>query len=103
MPKILSNISIPVLFTDDMSIIVTDYSVIDFQTNIKEIFELFNKWFILNLLSLNSDKINFINFKMRNTHSSDMKVENDNRFVASTPYTNLLPVHRIPICCLYTL
>jgi len=42
----------PVLFTDDMSIIVTDYSPIDFQTNIKEVFEHFNKWFILNLLSL---------------------------------------------------
>jgi len=33
----------PVLFTDDMSIIVTDYSPIDFQTNIKEVFEHFNK------------------------------------------------------------
>jgi len=43
LPKILSNISIPVLFTDDLSIIVTGYSPTDFQTNIKEIFEHFNK------------------------------------------------------------
>jgi len=48
-PKILSNISIPVLFTDYMSVIITDSKPIDFQTNIKEVFEHLNKLFILNL------------------------------------------------------
>jgi hypothetical protein len=52
-----------------MSIIITDSNPIDFQTDIRELFEHSNKWTIVNLLTLNSDKTNFINFKMRNTHS----------------------------------
>ena len=55
-PKILSNISLPVLFTDDMSVIITDFSPIDFQTNIKEVFEHLNNRFSSNSLLLNSDK-----------------------------------------------
>ena len=58
--KILSNISIPFLFTDDMRVNITDPDSIEFQTNIKEVFGHLNTWFSLNLLSLNSDKILFI-------------------------------------------
>jgi hypothetical protein len=50
--KILSNISIPVLFADRTSVIITNYNPTDFQTNIKEVFEHLNTWFNLNLLSL---------------------------------------------------
>jgi len=89
--KVLSNISIPVLFADDKSI-VTISNPINFQTNINEVLEHLNKWFNLNLLLQNSDKTNFIHFKTRNTCSLDMKDEYNNRLIANTPYTSFLGI-----------
>jgi hypothetical protein len=89
--KILSNISIPVLFTDDKCIL-TISNPINFQTNIKEVLKHLNKWFNLNLLLQNSDKTNFIHFKTRNTCGLDMKDKYNNRLIANTPYTSFLGI-----------
>jgi len=76
LPKILSNISIHVLFADVTS--MPNSNPNKFQTNIKEVFESLRKWFNLNLLSLNFDKTNFVHFKTSKTHSLDRKVKYDN-------------------------
>jgi len=52
LPRILGNISIPVLFAVD----ITNSNPINFQTNNKEVFSHLNKWFSLNLLALKFDK-----------------------------------------------
>lgn len=52
LPKILFKNSIPIIFTDDTSVIITNANIVDFQSNIKEVFKHFNKCFSLNLLSL---------------------------------------------------
>jgi len=54
LPRILDNISIPVLFPDD----ITNSDPINFQTNIKDVSNHLNKWFNLNLLTLKFDKKN---------------------------------------------
>ena len=77
LPKILSNISIHVLFADVKSIPNSNPN--NFQTYIKEVLKNLHKWFSLNLLSLNFDATNFIHFKTRKIRSLDMKVEYDNR------------------------
>jgi len=46
--RILGNISIPVLFADDL----TNSNPINFQTSFKEVFDHLNKWFYLNLSAL---------------------------------------------------
>jgi hypothetical protein len=51
LPRILGNISIPVLFADD----VTNSDPFNFQTNFEEVFDHLNKWFSLNLLALKYD------------------------------------------------
>jgi hypothetical protein len=76
LPKLVSNISIHVLFADVTSI--PNSIPNNFQTSIKEVFENLHKWFSLNLLSLNFDKTNFVHFKMRKTCSLCMKNEYDN-------------------------
>jgi len=48
------------------SVVITNSSIVDFQSNITAVFELLNKWFNLNLLSLNFDKTNFIHLKRKN-------------------------------------
>jgi hypothetical protein len=65
LPGILRNISIPVLFVQDTSIIINSTIIIYVQTNIKEEFKHLNEWFILNVLLLNFDKTNFIHLKRR--------------------------------------
>ena len=70
-----------VLFADVTSIPNSNPN--NFETNIKEVFKHLHSWFSLNLLSLNSDKTNFIHFKMRKTCSLDTKVECDNRLILS--------------------
>jgi hypothetical protein len=86
LPRILGNISIPVLFADD----ITNSNRINFQTNNKEVFSHLNKWFSLNLLALKFNKKNFIYLKMSSTHSIDMKVEYDNRLIANISNTKFL-------------
>jgi hypothetical protein len=73
--QILINNSIPVRFPDDTSVIITNCNPTEFQKDNKDVFGHLNTWFTLNLLSLNSDKTNFIHFKTKNTHSLDIKVK----------------------------
>jgi hypothetical protein len=88
LPRILGNISILVLFADD----VTNSNPINFQTNIKKAFDHLNKWFSLNLLPLRFDKKNCVFFKMISTRSMDMKVEYNNRLIANMSYTKFLGI-----------
>ena len=53
MLKVLIQNALPLLFTDDTSVIVTDSNIIDFQLNMKVAFEQLNSWFNVNLLLLN--------------------------------------------------
>jgi hypothetical protein len=87
LPRILSNISIPVLFADD----ITNFNPINFQTNVKEVLKRLNKWLIVNVLALNFDNI-FIHSKTISTGSLDMRVEYDNRLIANTSYTKFLGI-----------
>ena len=84
------NNSIPVLFADDTSVIITNSTPTDFQKDIKDVFEHLNTWFTLSLLSLNFDKTKFIHFKTKNTRSLDIRVEYDNRFIANTYFTRFI-------------
>ena len=49
LPRTLNNISIPVLFADDTSVIITDKNSMNFQNKINIVFKL-NKWFTANQL-----------------------------------------------------
>ena len=66
LPKILIGNSTLIVFADDTSVVITNSSIVDFQSNITAVFEQLNKWFNLNLLSLNFDKTNFIQLKRKN-------------------------------------
>jgi len=62
LPKTESNISKPVLFPGDTSIIVTNRSHTDFTIGSNTLFENINDWFGVNLLSLNFHKIYCLQF-----------------------------------------
>jgi len=58
LPKVLIQNALPILFADDTSVIVIDSNVVDFQLNMKIVFEQLNDWFNVNLLLLNFEKKN---------------------------------------------
>ena len=64
LPKVLIQNALPILFADNTSIIVTDSHIIDFQLNMRVVFEQLNNW--LNLLLLNFEKKGLIHFKTKN-------------------------------------
>jgi hypothetical protein len=56
LPKNVNDNTIPILFADDTSILVTDCNLKDFQNNMVNAFNCINKWFKINLLSINVNK-----------------------------------------------
>jgi hypothetical protein len=55
-PNFVKDISKPILFADDTSIIVTSSNPTNFMHDIMTVFKYLNKWFRANGLTLNSGK-----------------------------------------------
>jgi hypothetical protein len=56
LPKTINDKTVPILFTNDPSIIVKSPNSKDFQTNMVIAFNFVNKYLKVNLLSINGDK-----------------------------------------------
>jgi hypothetical protein len=66
LPKIISEISKPILFADDTSIIISDKDPINFKIKINKVSDMTNEWFATNLLSINYEKTCFFySFKLK--------------------------------------
>jgi len=63
--EILIQSALPILFADDTSVIVTDSNIVDFQLNMKVLYEQLNDWFNVNLLLLNFEKKKQISFILK--------------------------------------
>ena len=57
--------SIPILFADDTSFIVTNHDDSELRHKVNEVFNKVNKWFHSNLLMLNYDKTYFLQFQTK--------------------------------------
>ena len=79
LPKTESNISKPVLFPDDTSIIVTKRSHTQFANDSNRLFENINDWFGINLLSLNFHKIYYLQFMTKYIHKINMNIFGKNK------------------------
>jgi len=65
LPKTVNDKTVPILFADNTSIIVKSSNSKDFQTNMVTALHCVNKWFKVNLLSINIDKTHYIQFKTK--------------------------------------
>jgi len=68
--KTVNDKVVPILFTDDTSIVVKSPNSKDFQTNMVTAFNCVNKWFKANLL----DKTHYIQFKTKNKPTLDVNI-----------------------------
>jgi glutathionyl-hydroquinone reductase len=74
LPKTVNDKTVPILFADDTSIIVKSPNSKDFQTNMLTAFNCVNKWFKVNLLSINIDKTHYIQYKTKNKPTLDIHI-----------------------------
>jgi hypothetical protein len=71
LPNMLNALSSPILFADDMIVIIRSTNNKDFYDKIMTKLEQLNTWFSANLLSLNLDKTHFMHFKTKNSYNID--------------------------------
>jgi hypothetical protein len=78
-PQITNSNSKIVIFADDTSIIVTNPNHLDFKNDINKVFNYVNERFKANLLSLNVDKIYFMQFSTKNIYLTDLNITYNNK------------------------
>jgi hypothetical protein len=84
LPKVISDISKPILYADDTSIVMFDKDLKEFKFKINTVFDRINKWFQINLLSLNFEKTKFLKFLTKNSHQIDIQVSYENNKIDNT-------------------
>ena len=90
LPKFVNDKYVPILFTDDTSILLSNSNPTDFNNNINTVFKILNDWFKQNSLSLHFTKTQFINFTMKNNNQIEISIKNNNKFIPTIIYTKFL-------------
>jgi hypothetical protein len=83
----------PILFADDTSIIVKGLNPGDFPVNMANTFNHVNKWFKINLLMINTNKTNYIQFKTKNEPIIDISIIHNEH--------QIMPLHNIKFLGIY--
>ena len=77
---------------DDTSIIITDTNQRDFNVNANQNFQDINTWFKVNLLTLNLNKTQFLEFRTKNYYNVDTQINplmpNDHYSGRTAPLTS---------------
>jgi hypothetical protein len=90
LPGIITDISQPVLFADDTSMLISKPSPTEFINDINKVFGKINDWFKINLLSLNFDKTYYVQFLTKNNHEINIHISYGNKLITNTHGTNFL-------------
>jgi hypothetical protein len=93
LPKTVNDKTIHILFADHTSIIVKSPNSKDFQTIMVTVFNCVNKWFKVNLLSINVDKTHYIQFKTKNKPTLDTNIVCHDNLITTLPSNKFLGVY----------
>ena len=83
-PKIVNGESLLILFADETSVLVAHTSFIDFKT--------LNKWFKVNLLSLNFSKMHFTHFTTTRNKMIDLNIGYKDKLISKISHTNFFGI-----------
>ena len=89
LPKIINNDANMILFADDTNILVTNPNKIDFNININQTFLDINTWFKETLLSLNSNKTYYLEFKTMHYYVNT-EIKYDQKYITKVTTTKCL-------------
>jgi len=81
------------LFADYTSVKVKSPNSKDFQTNMVTAFNCVNKWFKVNLLSINIDKTHYIQFKTKNKPTLDINIVCNDNLITTLPNIKFLGIY----------
>jgi hypothetical protein len=90
LPKIVNDSTEIVLYADDTSIIITSLNQTNFTNSANKILQDINKWLTANLLSLNADKTQYVQFVTKTSSLIDLHVMYKNKEIANTCNTKFL-------------
>ncbi|PNF37508.1 hypothetical protein B7P43_G14331 [Cryptotermes secundus] len=90
LPKIGNNKAEMVLYADDTSIIVKSLNLTDFTNCANKILQDMKNWFTTNLLSLNEDKTQYMQFVTKRSSLVDLHVMYESREIANTSNVKFL-------------
>jgi hypothetical protein len=85
--------TILILFANDTSILVKGSNLKDFQSNMLNTCNCVNKWFKINLLSININKTHFIQFKTKNKPTTDINIVCNNQPITTLSNIKLLGIY----------
>jgi hypothetical protein len=91
-PKVVNYISKPVLFADDTSNIVSNLNLVHFKNNLFFSFKQLNELANINLLSLNYNKAQYIQFRTTNCQTIQLDISYNNRYIVNNINTWLLGI-----------
>jgi len=84
LPTIVNNDNNMVPFADDTSIIITDTNRRNFNVNANQTFHDINTWFEVNLLTLNLNKTQYLEFRTKNYYNANTQIKYDQECLTST-------------------
>ena len=90
LPKIIRDISNPILFAEDTSMIITNSGFHVFKKDKRSIIIQLNRWFKSHLLSLNLDKTHFLQLLTKNSHEIDLQISYENKQISKIFNTTFL-------------
>jgi hypothetical protein len=93
LPKTVNDKTVPILFADDTSMIVKSPNSTDFQNNMVSVFDCVNKWFKVNLLSINVNKTHYIQFKTKNKPTLDINIICNNNLITTLLNVKFLGIY----------
>jgi len=82
-PKIINKDNNMVPFTDDTSIIISDLNKLDFNVNINQTFQDINTLFNVNVLTLNSSKTQYLEFRTKNYYNVNTKINYGQKYITN--------------------
>jgi hypothetical protein len=90
LPKVSNDKAEVVLYADDTNIIITSSNPTNFTNSVNKILQDINTWFTTNLLSLNADKTQYMQFVTKTSSLIDLHVMCKNKKIANTCNTKFL-------------
>jgi hypothetical protein len=90
LPKSIKDNAEVVLFADDTSTIVISPNLVIFENTVNEVFHDINRWFTNNLLSLNVDKTQFMQFVKKTSSLIDLNIFHGNKKINNVHNTKFL-------------
>jgi hypothetical protein len=83
LPKIINKDNNMVPFADDTNIIITDRNKLHFNININQTFQDINTWFNVNVLTLNCNKTQHLEFRTKNYYNVNTQINYDEKSIAT--------------------